>query len=111
MKSHQTRLLSIVLVFALVLSAMEPAALVTANQSPEPLTGNWVVRTDNKDGTFRFDFTLSGRQGYHIARVREVGADGSLSPERIVAYRINCSAPVKATVDQQHEVVHTPVAP
>jgi alpha-galactosidase len=29
------------------------ALFVRSEQSPEPLTGNWVVRTDNKDGTFR----------------------------------------------------------
>src|SRR2546423_13421878 len=38
---------------ALFVSALAIADLTSANQSPEPLTGNWVVRTDNKDGTFR----------------------------------------------------------
>ena len=66
MKSHQTRLLSIVLVFALVLSAMGLAALVSANQSPEPLTGNWVVRTDNKDGTFRTTYLNLKQDGQKI---------------------------------------------
>src|SRR2546423_6863481 len=38
---------------ALFVSALATADLTSANQSPEPLNGNWVVRTENKDGTFR----------------------------------------------------------
>ncbi|HJT17146.1 MAG TPA: Ig-like domain-containing protein, partial [Thermoanaerobaculia bacterium] len=45
------------------------------------------------DGTFRFDVTFSGAAGYHIARIREVGGDGTLSPESTVCYRISCSGP------------------
>src|SRR5204862_2636893 len=55
MKARQHRLFAIVIVFAISLIATAVAGLVSANQSPEPLTGNWVVRTPstNNDGTFR----------------------------------------------------------
>jgi RHS repeat-associated protein len=45
------------------------------------------------DASFRFDFTLSGQGGLHLARVREVGADGTLSPDATVCFRTNCAAP------------------
>jgi alpha-galactosidase len=41
-------------------------AIVGARQSPEPLTGNWVVRTDNKDGTFRTTYLNLKQDGQKI---------------------------------------------
>ena len=49
MMKTQSRIL-ILIAAAIALSGLIG---VRARQSPEPLTGNWVVRTDNKDGTFR----------------------------------------------------------
>jgi len=68
MNSDHTRLFSIVLVFASVLLAVELAALVSANQSNEPLTGNWVVRTPttNNDGTFRTTYLNLKQEGQKI---------------------------------------------
>ena len=40
--------------------------IVGARQSPEPLTGNWVVRTDNKDGTFRTTYLNLKQEGEKI---------------------------------------------
>jgi len=40
--------------------------LARSNQSPEPLTGNWVVRTDNKDGTFRTTYLNLKQEGEKI---------------------------------------------
>ena len=61
-----------------------------------------MTTTAAADKSFRFDFSISGQPGYHIARVREVGADGSLSPDRPITYRIECAAPsvVAATLDR-----------
>src|SRR5438067_8984337 len=41
-------------------------AIVGARQSPEPLSGNWVVRTDNKDGTFRTTYLNLKQNGAKI---------------------------------------------
>src|SRR5499427_9189403 len=42
--------------------------MVRSNQSPEPLTGNWVVRTPttNKDGTFRTTYLNLKQEGQKI---------------------------------------------
>ena len=42
------------------------ALFVRSEQSPEPLTGNWVVRTDNKDGTFRTTYLNLKQEGQKI---------------------------------------------
>src|SRR2546423_1346481 len=42
----------LIAIVVIILSSLV-AILVTATQSPEPLTGNWVVRSPNADGTFR----------------------------------------------------------
>jgi alpha-galactosidase len=42
------------------------ALFVRSEQSPEPLTGNWVVRTDNKDGTFRTTYLNLKQEGQRI---------------------------------------------
>ncbi|HUJ15914.1 MAG TPA: Ig-like domain-containing protein, partial [Thermoanaerobaculia bacterium] len=49
--------------------------------------------TAASDGTFRFDVAFAGASGFHVARIREAGGDGSLSPEATVSYRISCSGP------------------
>ncbi|HXI24523.1 MAG TPA: glycoside hydrolase family 27 protein, partial [Pyrinomonadaceae bacterium] len=41
-------------------------AIVGARQAPESLTGNWVVRTDNKDGTFRTTYLNLKQDGGKI---------------------------------------------
>ena len=60
----------IYLAFAIVMVALSfttpTAVLVIANQSVEPLTGNWVVRTDNKDGTFRTTYLNLKQEGQKI---------------------------------------------
>src|SRR5205085_8161633 len=38
----------------------------SAGQSPEPLTGNWVVRTQNNDGTFRTTYLNLKQEGPRI---------------------------------------------
>jgi alpha-galactosidase len=40
--------------------------IVTARQSPEPLTGNWVVRTPMNDGTFRTTYLNLKQEGTRI---------------------------------------------
>src|SRR2546423_15185881 len=57
----KTQLIIIVALVTIVFAALI-GAIVGARQSPEPLTGNWVVRTDNKDGTFRTTY-LNLKQG------------------------------------------------
>src|ERR1043166_4089089 len=51
---------------AILVSALAIANLVSANQSPEPLNGNWVVRTDMKDGTFRTTYLNLKQDGQKI---------------------------------------------
>lgn len=55
-----------------------------------------MTTTAAADKSFKFTFSLSGQSGYHIARVREVGADGSLSPDTPVTYRVDCAGPTVA---------------
>src|SRR5437588_1462507 len=59
------QLISIVALIAIVFAALI-GAIVGARQSPEPLTGNWVVRTDNKDGTFRTTYLNLKQDGAKI---------------------------------------------
>ena len=42
------------------------AILVSAGQAPEPLTGNWAVRTPNADGTFRTTYLNLKQDGARI---------------------------------------------
>lgn len=60
------------------------------------------TNSDAATGKFTFDFTLSGQPGYHIARVRQMASDGTLSAEKDIAYNINCAAPrvVAASLDR-----------
>lgn len=57
------------------------------------LDGVAATTTAGGDGRFSFSFRLSGQLGFHIARIREVGSDGTLSPERDVTYRVDCGGP------------------
>ncbi len=66
MKSRHQRALAIAFVLALPVIALTAAALVSANQTPDPLTGNWVVRLDMKDGTFRTTYLNLKQEGQKI---------------------------------------------
>ncbi|MEA2572468.1 MAG: hypothetical protein QOI24_4469 [Acidobacteriota bacterium] len=61
-----------------------------------------VATTAAADRSFTLDLNFSGQAGYHTVRVRELGADGALSPERTISYRINCAGPqvTAATLDR-----------
>src|SRR5256714_15123102 len=61
----KTQLIIIVALVTIVFAALI-GAIVGARQSPEPLTGNWVVRTDNKDGTFRTTYLNLKQDGARI---------------------------------------------
>jgi len=58
--------LIIVVALIAIIFAGVIGAIVGARQSPEPLTGNWVVRTDNKDGTFRTTYLNLKQEGQKI---------------------------------------------
>src|SRR5436190_11759670 len=60
---HRNHLL---LIAAALLALATIGGFTSARQSPEPLTGNWVVRTDNKDGTFRTTYLNLKQQGAKI---------------------------------------------
>src|SRR5258707_3501513 len=51
---------------ALSLLAILFAALATAQQPNDQLTGNWVVRTPNADGTFRTTYLNLKQEGQRI---------------------------------------------
>lgn len=55
--------------------------------------GVTTATTASADRSFHFDFSFSGQPGFHVARVVEIGGDGSLSPEAAVIYRIDCAGP------------------
>src|SRR5262245_65598461 len=55
-----------VLITTLLCLSTLTAVLVTAGQSPEPLTGNWAVRTQNNDGTFRTTYLNLKQEGARI---------------------------------------------
>ncbi|HVS32819.1 MAG TPA: Ig-like domain-containing protein [Thermoanaerobaculia bacterium] len=44
-------------------------------------------------GAFSFTYPISGQSGFALARVRVVGADGSVSPAAELEIRIDCSGP------------------
>src|SRR5215510_1602511 len=56
-----------VLTPALIVFSSLIGIFVNARQSPEPLTGNWVVRTQNNDGTFRTTYLNLKQEGSRIA--------------------------------------------
>lgn len=61
-----------------------------------------VTKVSNATGAFEARVTFSGQPGFHSIRVRELGADGTYSPERAMCVRINCAAPrvVAASLDR-----------
>lgn len=59
------QLIVIVALVAIVFAGVI-GSIVGARQSAEPLTGNWVVRTDNKDGTFRTTYLNLKQEGQNI---------------------------------------------
>ena len=61
---HRNHLLLIAA--AILFASAAITALSSAQQSPEPLNGNWVVRTDNKDGTFRTTYLNLKQDGQKI---------------------------------------------
>src|SRR5437588_3892890 len=56
----------ILIAIAVIIFSSLAAILVTATQSPEPLTGNWVVRSPNADGTFRTTYLNLKQEGSRI---------------------------------------------
>jgi alpha-galactosidase len=58
--------LSIIVALVAIVSGAVIGSIVGAQQSTEPLTGNWVVRTDNKDGTFRTTYLNLKQDGAKI---------------------------------------------
>src|SRR5256714_14720344 len=85
----------LIAIVVIILSSLF-AILVTATQSPEPLTGNWDVRSPNADGTFRTTYLNLTQEGapipgalrvtqffYHISESTS-GAGGFLAARRDV---------------------------
>src|SRR5262245_45062905 len=66
MKKHTRNLFPLFLVMCALLLATVPANFVSAQQPAEPLTGNWVVRTPNNDGTFRTTYLNLKQEGPRI---------------------------------------------
>jgi alpha-galactosidase len=58
--------LSVAIVIALILGGSFVFALVIAQQTSAALTGNWVVRTQNNDGTFRTTYLKLKQESSHI---------------------------------------------
>ena len=57
---------NLLITFTTILLACLIAGLVSARQSPEPLTGTWAVRTPNNDGTFRTTYLNLKQEGARI---------------------------------------------
>ena len=55
----------LIAIIVIMLSSLV-AILVSAGQSPEPLTGNWVVRNPNADSTFRTTYLNLKQEGTRI---------------------------------------------
>src|SRR4051812_3437298 len=66
-RSMKTRLRLALLIAALIVLATAISVLVSAQQSPEPLTGNWVVRIDMNDGTYRTTYLNLKQEGAKIS--------------------------------------------
>src|SRR5262249_51930425 len=58
-------------------------------------------------GAFKFTFSFSGQSGFHLARIRQMGADGSLSADRAICFRVNCQLPrvVNAALDRANKTL------
>ncbi|MBV9494352.1 MAG: Ig-like domain-containing protein [Acidobacteria bacterium] len=54
------------------------------------------------NGDYVFEVGLAGLTGFHVARLHEVGGDGTLSPEATVTFRLDCAGPqvLGATLDR-----------
>src|SRR2546421_6674893 len=63
---RRTLRFNILIVIVVIILSSLVAILVTATQSPEPLTGNWVVRSPNADGTFRTTYLNLTQEGARI---------------------------------------------
>ncbi len=49
--------------------------------------------TASATGAFSYKVPLSGQQGFHVIRVRTIGADGTLSPAAELKLDVDCSGP------------------
>src|SRR6478736_3494550 len=65
---HRFTMRPLAIAIALALPLMTLGVFVLAWQNPEPLTGNWVVRTPatNNDGTFRTTYLNLKQEGSRI---------------------------------------------
>ena len=66
MKQSPRSLIAITIGIVALIAATMLGVLATAGQSPEPLTGNWVVRSPNADGTFRNTYLNLKQEGARI---------------------------------------------
>jgi RHS repeat-associated protein len=64
--------------------------------------GAKLFTTAGSTGAFAQIIAISSQSGYYVARVRVVGADGSLSPAAEVPFTVDCAGPVvlSATYDR-----------
>lgn len=63
--NHRYRnIVGVLFLFSCLVVALAPQA---NTQAPDPLTGNWVVRTTNADGTFRTTYLNLRQEGSRIA--------------------------------------------
>ncbi|MGN6186555.1 MAG: Ig-like domain-containing protein, partial [Thermoanaerobaculia bacterium] len=69
--------------------------------------GVTLTTTASATGAFKFTFTFSGQPGFHLARIREIGSDGSTSPDRAICFRIDCDLPrvISATLDRESKTL------
>jgi alpha-galactosidase len=65
-KRYQALSIRLMLTVAGLCAAIFVVAIVTARQSSEPLTGNWVVRTPTNDETFRTTYLNLKQEGSRI---------------------------------------------
>src|SRR2546421_12827898 len=66
MKQPARNLVKLTIPIAVMIAATMIGVLVSAGQAPEPLTGNWVVRTQNNDGTYRATYLNLKQEGARI---------------------------------------------
>jgi len=54
-------------------------------------------------GSFQLTTTFSGRSGFHLVRIREIGSDGTFSAERAICFRTTCELlrVIAATLDRE----------
>ncbi|MGH9457003.1 MAG: Ig-like domain-containing protein, partial [Thermoanaerobaculia bacterium] len=85
-----------------VTGSAPPSARVRLDVGPLVLT-----TTADASGRFRFDAPLTGRAGYHLVRVRTLGADGGLSAAAYSCVLVDCGglAVSSATFDRTTNVL------